>query len=181
MKQTLLILVVLLSASAFSFADEAPPPTKPVKARLQIYIDKEAKEPKLIISRETLEALLTGGDGAVGLASGVSRSQTVFGGLLISASFVFGGFWLSRRKGLKPGVPVAGAVIVLALGGAALVMGNAAPPIFQKIDSSLFSDAMKQNKAARGDILIEVDRGGYGGGVELRIPPSPKEKKKSGN
>ena len=180
MKKTLLILVLILSANTVLLADIAPSSPKPVKARMQIYIDKEAKETKLIISRETLEALLRGGDGAA-VASGASRSQTIFGGLLISASFVFGGFWLSRRKGLKPGVPVAGAIIVLALGGAAFVMGNAAPPIFQKIDSSLFSDAMKQNKAARGDILIEVDPRGYGDGVEMRIAPSPKEKKKTEN
>lgn len=181
MKRTVLIVFIALVSTAALFADEAPPPAKakPVKAKIQILIDPEAKDSKIVISRETLEALLDPENaGPVGL-SGVSRSQTIFGGLLLSASFIFGGIWLSRRKEGHGIAPAAGAVVAVICGMAVLAMGNAAPPVFQRIDSKLFSDGMKAQKYAHGEIMVELSPDSYFDGIELIVAPEKKPGKQA--
>jgi hypothetical protein len=177
MKRAILFTIITLAASSVLFADEAPPPkAKPTKAKIQIIIDQNAKDSKLVISRETLQALLDSGEGRGALASpiGVSRSQTIFGGLLLSASFVFGGVWLARRKEGGGVIPAAGAVVAVVCGAAILAMGNAAPPIYQRIDSSLFSEGLNAKKFAHGDILVEIDPDDISDGVKLIIAPEKK-------
>ena len=181
MKKYILILSVVLLAAPFAFADEAPPPPKPMKAKLQIVIDDLAKETTMEISRETLENLLNGQQPTAAVSSNVSASQTIFGGLLLSASFVFGGVWLVRRNGSKGIVPAAGAVIAVVLGTGVLALGNAAPPIFQRIDSQLFSDGMKTHKYARGEIKIQVVDDRYVDGVKLIVAPEKKAKESPKN
>jgi hypothetical protein len=112
-------------------------------------------------------------------AAGISRSQTIFGGLLMSASFVFGGVWLVRRREGGGFLPAAGAVIAVVCGAAVLVVANAAPPIYQRIDSSLFSEGLNAKKFAHGDILIEVDPDDISDGVKLIIAPEKKPGKEA--
>lgn len=171
MKRSALFILSLAMLSAAVFADEAPPPRKfdPVETRLQVHIDQNTEKPKLVIDRATLERLYQG-DGAVGafLPDGLSRSRTLFGGLLISASFVFGGVWLARRK-TKAGVFAASALFAVGV-GVFTVSGNAAPPTFRRIDSAMFSERMNKERFGFGDITIEVAEEGADEGVRLIVP-----------
>lgn len=182
MKKTLLTLLAIPVFTVAAFGDIAPGPGEspsPVKTRMQIRIDPDIKETKLVISRSALESLLEadGGARASAVRAGFTRSQTIFGGILISASFVFGGVWLSRR-GLQTGgaARTASAAVILAA-GAVIVMANAAPPIFQRIDSKVFSDAMKKERFAGGNVAIEISNDEFAEGVELIVA---QEKKSAG-
>ncbi|QQS39624.1 MAG: hypothetical protein IPM63_09570 [Acidobacteriota bacterium] len=174
MKRTALVLGLLLSISVVAFADEAPPRrnTEPVNTRIQIYVDPDVKEATLEIAPRTLEELVEGG-GAVGLASSLSRTQTLFGGLLLSASFIFGGVWLARKKIRSAGAFTA--VLFAAAAGTVLVTANVAPPTYQKIDSDMLSDKMKSDKFARGQIKIKVGDDDVAEGIKLVIPMAKKE------
>lgn len=174
--KTAVIAIVLFSVSA-AFADEAlpGPPAKLVKSDVRIYIDEKADTAKLVISREVLDSL--NGDGTVGSVAvpGASRMQAMFAGLLLSASFVVGGIWLSRRKNGK----AAAAVIGICAAGSVIALANAAPPVFQKIDSAIFSDQMKVERFAQGEIMVEVSDQGFDDGIRLIVPAKKDGKKKS--
>ncbi|MCO6510943.1 MAG: hypothetical protein J5I65_09125 [Aridibacter famidurans] len=174
MKRTAIAICLLLTLSVAAFADEAPPrkAPEPIDTRIQIYVDPEVKEATLEIAPRTIEQLYLGED-AVGLASSLSRTQTLFGGLLLSASFIFGGVWLARKKIRSAGT--ASAVLVAAVAGTVLVTANVAPPTYQKIDSDMLSDKMKSDKFARGQIKIKVGDDDVAEGIKLIIPMAKKE------
>ncbi|REJ75609.1 MAG: hypothetical protein DWQ47_09060 [Acidobacteria bacterium] len=168
MKKFVILFSLLLSVSAAAFADELPPPknTDPVAGTLTIVLDKEAKEPKLLISQITLEELYNGSESA-GLAS-VSRTQALFGGLLLSISFVIGGVWLARRRVRSAGV-AAGLIFTFAT-GTVLISANVGPPAaYRSINSGLFSEGMQNQKYAGGPIKVQVSTE-IADGARLIIP-----------
>ncbi|HUF05748.1 MAG TPA: hypothetical protein VMM38_16420 [Aridibacter sp.] len=179
MKRTAIALNLLLVLSVSVFADEAPPRrnAEPIDTRIQIYVNPDVKEATLVIAPRTLEELYNGSGGAVGLASALSRTQTLFGGLLLSASFIFGGVWLARRKMKSAGS--ASAILVAAVAGTVLVTANVAPPTFLKIDSNMLSDQMKADKFAHGEIKIKIGDEEVAEGIKLIIPMVKKEAPKT--
>jgi len=171
MKRSVLFIFVMVLLSPAVFGDEAPPPRKvdPVETRLEVYIDQDAEKPKIVIDRATLERLFQGSGEAAALSpAGISRSRTLFGGLLISASFVFGGVWLARRR-TKAGAVAAGALLIVGI-GVFSVSGNIAPPTVRRVDSSMFSEQMNKERFGFGDITIEVAEEGPDEGLKLIVP-----------
>ena len=172
-----LILFVFFTAlfSVSIFADEALPPTtkktKPIKARLEIVVDSQADTPRLQIPRELVAGLADGNGRAVG---SISKSQTIAGGLFMSLAFIFGGLWLVRRRkavATKRNGIAAAAVLLFATG---IVFSNAAPPLFQKIDSKIFSEEMKSEGYAFGDVKVVVSDNEYDKSIRLYVPQEKK-------
>lgn len=165
---------ILISVTVNAFADELPPPAKsgPIDSRIEIYLDKEAKEPRLVISRYVFDRLAAGGD-AVGVAS-ASRTQALFGGLLLSASLIVGGVWFARRRKMS-GAVISGILIAVA-SGSALVFANVPPPAFVKIDSKIFNKEINDRKEAHGQIKVEVSDNEIFDGIRLVVPMAAKTK-----
>lgn len=172
-KQYLAILALLIFAVP-AFADIARPdrtPNQPKKdatidSRLTIRLDKDAKEARLIIPRSELNELVAqlGTDGRRTLpevkVGGISQTQTIMGGTLISLAILFGGVWAFRSGKLttKSGKVAASVALVLA-GGAltSLVYANIAPPLeTRSIKGSIFSPAIQKYKFVSGKIKLEV-------------------------
>jgi len=172
-KQYLAILALLIFAVP-AFADIVRPdrtPNQPKKdaaidSRLTIRLDKDAKEARLIIPRSELNELVAqlGTDGRRTLPAvkvgGISQTQTIMGGTLISLAILFGGVWAFRSGKLatKSGKVAASVALVLA-GGAlsSLVYANIAPPIeTRSIKGSIFSPAIQKYKFVSGKIKLEV-------------------------
>ncbi|HQZ81661.1 MAG TPA: hypothetical protein PLR83_00445 [Pyrinomonadaceae bacterium] len=172
-KRTLAVLALFIFAVP-AFADIARPdrtPNQPKKdasidSRLTIRLDKDAREARLIIPRSELNELVAqlGTDGQTTLPAvkvgGVSQTQTIMGGTLISLAILFGGVWAFRSGKLatKTGKVAASVVLVLA-GGAltSLVYANIAPPLeTRSIKGSIFSPAIQKYKFVSGEIKLEV-------------------------
>jgi preprotein translocase subunit SecG len=197
MKRTVLTLAAVLAFSTFALADIArpqpdktpkPKAEKLVDAPMEIRLDSEAKEAKLLIPRSQLKSLraalddLDNGDEntAAVTASGFSRTQTIMAGLFMSLAIVFGGIWVAR-SGKMASKGVKAAVLTLGIGAiataATFVYANAGPPAeARSITGKMFSQAVHIYGFGWGQVKIgisDTDR------VRL-IVPDPKDDKPSG-
>lgn len=161
-----------------------PKPTKTPKAaklfdaRMTIQISKDAKEARLLISKDQLKQLrselaeLDGESSDAPTASTFTRTQTVVSGLFLSLAFVFGGVWFarSRKTGLKTDKTIAaGAVLFLSGAFATIAFANIGPPFeTRSITGEIFSNTVNQTKRAYGDVKIEVTNENYG--LTLIVP-----------
>ena len=108
MKRSMLTLVAVLGFAVVSFGDirvpdpkptPQPKPEKLVDAEMDIKLDRNAKDAKLLIPkseiknlRAALEQLDNGGDTTAAITtSGLTRTQTIVSGLFMSLAIVFGG------------------------------------------------------------------------------------------
>ncbi len=177
MKRTIFLITLLALLATAVLGDEAPPPKNnaPVETRLTVVIDQDAKDARIVLSREAFESLTGGQEAPAGLASVArfSRLRTIAGGLLISASVIFAGVWFARRRS-RSGVVAAALVAAVGL-GSVYVFGNAGPLTFRTIDSRMFSDKMKSERYARGTVKLEVSDEEPGTGVMLVIPLEKKD------
>lgn len=172
MKKTFTISALLLILAATAFADiaiddEMNEPGKAIDTMLHIRLDRNAKEPRLVIPKDQLrnlraelEALGDDGSDAAAAVTGVTRTQTIVSGVLLSLAFVVGGAWF-LRSGRKPARPAAFLMIggsVLAGGAfASIVFANAGPPPETRgITTKLFSEPIQNAKFASGRIKLEV-------------------------
>ena len=196
MKKIFCLLLAVFVFANVSFADEAPPPPtpkKPTKSKsvdsyLQIRLDEKADEPVLKISknqlkdlRAQLDELDDDSDNSAALG-GISRAQTIIGGMFLSLAFVFGGvlFARSKRSDGKTGkIIVVSAVLFLCGTAAIFVFANAGPPAkLRSISGQLFDKKVFGYwKRAGGEIKIEVVENGNN--VELIVPD--KEEKTNKN
>src|SRR6476620_8788295 len=148
MKKAALALVAMLVCSGLSYADIArpdssphhtpkPPPETLVDPTLDIRLDGDAKEAKLLIPRSQLKQLraeldrLDDGTTASTTTNTWSRTQTVVSGTFLSLAIVFGGLWFVRSaKASSNGVKTA--VIAVSVGAiaaaASFAYANAGPP-----------------------------------------------------
>lgn len=169
-KKYLVLLAVLLFAVP-AFADIARPdrtPKRPKKetaidSRLTIRLDKDAKEARLIIPRSELKGLIAqlGTDEMPAVkVGGISQTQTIMGGTLISLAILFGGVWAFRSGKLATRSGKVTASVALVLAGSAmtsLVYANIAPPLeTRSIKGSIFSPAIQKYKFVSGRIKLEV-------------------------
>ena len=187
----LIALTLILSATAFAdvrlpdAAKPTPQPKQPkmIDARMTIRLDKNANDTVLVIPknqlkqfRAELELLDQDSDTAAALSDsngGVSRSQTIVGGMFLSLAFVFGGVWLARSRktdGKTNKTIVAGIVLFLAGSAATFVFANAGPPsTLRSISSKLFDKQVFNGwKRAGGNIKISVSTDSSD--VELIVP-----------
>ncbi|MEZ5429311.1 MAG: hypothetical protein R2747_23890 [Pyrinomonadaceae bacterium] len=176
MKKTcgLLILFALLSLNALA---DVPPPKKPVEAeaRMAIYLVDDAKEPKIVMSRQMLEHLLEAGgaEGATVKQSYLTgRTQTMISGLFLSLALIFGGVWLARSKKIgRSSQMVAGATVMAMVGiSVSVALANARPPLYTRITSNIFSQGMQAERSAYGSIKIEIVDEGSSDVIKLKVP-----------
>ena len=164
---TVMLLGVLAAAAMADIArpDNKPKKQTPVDTTLRIKLDREATEARLIVPKSQLKALRAAIDEADGgpaeVASvGVSRVQTIAGGLFLSLAFVFGGVWLIRTRGTSGEsgkVAVGVAAIALLCSGATLVWANMGPPAeARSITGKMFSQAVHIYKFGYGKVKLET-------------------------
>lgn len=162
----------------------APKPKKAIDTYLNISIQKDAKEARLLIPKSQLKQLraqLDELDGKPDTAAflSFSRTQTIISGLFLSLAFVFGGVWFARvrKPDLKPGKTlVVGAVLFLVGAVATVAFANIGPPIeARSITGKIFTPAVHQYKQASGAIKLETTDDEYG--VQLIVPDVPGDKK----
>ena len=166
------VTVMLLGMFAVAaMADIARPDAKPKKqtsvdTTLRIKLDQSAKEARLIVPKSQLKALRAaideadGGPAELASVGGVSRVQTIAGGLFLSLAFVFGGVWLIRARatgGESGKVAVGVATVALLCSGATLVWANMGPPAeARSITGKMFSQAVHIYKFGYGKVKLET-------------------------
>ncbi len=173
----LFVLMALFSLPAFADIrlpdTPSPSPTpantpKPepaaVDSTMQIEFSKNEKTARLVIPKSQLNRLraeldaLDGGGAAT--LSGISRAQTVAGGLFLSLAVVFGGVWFVRSgKNASKKVRIAAAGALLFFGGAFLsvAFANIAPATNADITSQIFNNRFfTRPLGLRGAVKLEI-------------------------
>lgn len=189
-KRTVLLLAVVTMFAVSALADEAvptppkktpkPQPAKLIDADMDIRLDPQAKEAKLLIPRSQLKALraeLEQMDDDADTTAGITRTQTVMTGLLMSLAFVFCGIWFVRSGKASTKFAKA-AVIALAVTSiataATFVYANAGPPPeARSITGKMFSQAVHIYGFGWGRVKL-----GVSDDERIRlVVPDPKEDK----
>ena len=167
MKRIMLLSAVVLLASVAGFADIARPerspnrvvkPTPAVSTTLEITMDKNAKEARLLIPksqikqlRAELESLDEDNGNTASVSGGFTRLQTIVSGTFLSLAFVFGGMWFVRsgRSAANGGKALAIAAVLGGIGAATtVVFANVGPPPGARSITSKLS--AEKNKFAQG-------------------------------
>lgn len=165
-----------------------PKPSKSVVTAMDIRLDRDATEARLIVPRSQLKQLraeldgLDDADDATAAVSspGISRTQTMMSGAFLSLALVFGGMWFIRsgkaaNKNVK--MLVIG-VTAATLGSAAtFVYANAGPPSeARKITGKMFSPAVHIYGFGWGEVRVETSNQDR---IQL-IVPNPREDRPTG-
>ena len=172
--KTLLIITLVLGTSVVGLADIARPengarvkkPVEGIETAIDIKLDKDAKEARLIIPRSRLkqlraelDALENGKDQAVDATGIFTRTQTIAAGFMLSLSLVLGGMWFARSgRGSRASRSTVGVVAIgLMAFGAGIVYSNAGPPPEARgVTSKMFSQAMNLYGFGYGKVKLET-------------------------
>ncbi|MEO5858264.1 MAG: hypothetical protein ABIR33_04870 [Pyrinomonadaceae bacterium] len=187
----LITFAALLIFAASTIADVPRPtvtPNKPAKTasidtRLDIRLRRDAKEAKLILSRAQLNQLRADLDAIDGgnpdtSSAGITRIQTIAGGLFLSLAMAFAGVWFVRSGRMSK--PAAAATVVMFAVGAlaTMVYANAGPPAeARSITGKMFAQGMHYYKFGGGAIKLEISADEDN---PVLIVPDPEEPKKPG-
>ena len=197
MKRTFLIAAAVLFAASTTLADIArpepakSPKTKPstgIATTMDIRLDPNAKEARLIIPKSQIRQLRAQLDGlddadestAAVTTTSFSRTQTIMSGAFLSLAIIFGGIWFAR-SGKAASKAVKTIVIVTTVAGiasaATFVYANAGPPNeARSITGKMFSQAVHYYGVGWGEVKLETsdkdDR------ITL-IVPNPKDDSKT--
>jgi hypothetical protein len=133
MKTTLLFTAILLStvtANLANIADPSLPKKKSIDTQLCRYLDRNAKEARLVIPRSQLKQLraeLEGLDSDAPTTAGpaVTRTQTIVSGGLLSLAFLFACIWFLLSGSQHCILCIAAAVLLARVSFARLVFGIA--------------------------------------------------------
>lgn len=171
MKKLFSSIALIAAAALVAFADVRLPDTpqpkqsKAIDTRLQIRLDRDAKEARLLIPKSRIKQLRAELEeldepGATASAS-FSKTQTVVSGLFLSLAFVFGGVWLARSRGKgerkTSKAPVVGAGLFLTAAMTTIAFANVGPPPeTRNITGKLFSNSVHAYKQASGKIKLEI-------------------------
>ncbi|HEY2848059.1 MAG TPA: hypothetical protein VGI80_09595 [Pyrinomonadaceae bacterium] len=197
MKRSIFAVLTMLVFALVSYGDvrlpdpkptPKPKPEKLVDAEMDIKLDRDAKEAKLLIPRSeiknlraALEELDNGGDNTAAVTqTGFSRTQTIMTGLFMSLAIVFGGIWFAR-SGKLASKSVKAAVLTLGIGAIAtaaiFVYANAGPPSeARSITGKMFSQAVHIYGFGWGHVKVGVSDSDR---IQL-IVPDPKDDKPAG-
>ncbi len=200
MNRTLSLTLLICAFSLAAFADiarpdkspnrvEKPKAVKQIETVLQISLDRDAKEARLLIPkkyakelRAALDEMESGEDSnaavAENTAGSFSRTQTIVSGLFLSLALVFGGMWFVRsgKAATKPGKALIVFAIVAGAGSAATyVYANAGPPPSPRsITGKIFSKSVNDYGYASGKIKLEVSDEAGDNNLRLIVPnPQP--------
>jgi len=182
MKRTVCLTILILTASLAAFADiarpdkspnrvEKPKAAKQIDTVLQIRLDRDAKEARLLIPKKYAKELraalneMESGENsnaavAENTAGSFSRTQTIVSGLFLSLALVFGGMWFVRsgKAATKSGKALVIFAIVAGAGSAATyVYANAGPPpSARSITGKIFSKSVNDYGYASGKIKLQI-------------------------
>lgn len=180
-----LVLIVLATALNTAFADIPNPnkkqPTKTEKMRMHVFGSSGGSEATLKVPKDLLTKLQaeTNGNQSLNSSAALSKTQTIFIGLCLSLSLVFGGVWLVRSRvnanGRATRAMVALAFLTLLAATATSVYANLGPPSYAR---SLTTQILAPDVASRGafgDVKIEVLQ--EGSDIYLVLPRQKEEAK----
>lgn len=192
----ILFTIILTLFSLTVFADIARPDKSPnrvpkpkpqpgVMTRMEIKLDRNATEARLIIPKQQLnqlraelEQLDNESDSTAAEPSSVSflRVQTIVSGVFLSLAVVFAGLWFARSS--KAATETGKNLVVLAaiagaVSAATFVYGNAGPPSeARSITGKMFAQGMHYYKMGWGEVRLEI---GEGEEINFIVPdPQPK-------
>jgi len=188
MKRITCLMTLLLLASTIAFADvprpdKSPKQTKSLVTYMNIRLDRDAKDAKLIIPRSQIQQLRAALDDADNetdstaavTGSSYSRTQTIMSGIFLSLAMIFGGMWFAR-SGKAASRPSKAFIIFAVMTGigsvATIVYANAGPPPeARSITSKLFDQKiMSPYRFASGQIRVETTT--EGDTITLIVPDS---------
>lgn len=194
MKKLLFVTIFVMLSSLIALGDiprpatPKPAPTpkqkKSIDTMLSIYLDRDAKDARLIIPKSQIQQLRAELDELDGGVQNTARSftgtQTVVSGMFLTLAFVFGGVWLARSgKTVSKNGRALGIGAFLFLGGAfaTFVFANAGPPPeARSITGKMFTDAVHMYNSGSGEIKLETsEERDY---IQL-IVPNPRDDKKT--
>jgi hypothetical protein len=193
MKKIFWTLAATFLFSTAAFADIAKPAHSPnskgkaaIETTLDIRLDADAKEARLIIPRSQirqlraeLESIDNGSDNTAAMVGDaeMSLTQTIMSGLFLSLAFVVGGVWFVRsgRASTKAAKGIVAAIVICFVATAAtFVFANAGPPSeARSITGKMFTPAVHMYGFGWGKVKLEVsddDRNA----VRLIVPNPPK-------
>lgn len=184
MKKLGFVITLALAVSIPAFADIARPDKSPSRVPkpkevsststfMEIRLDKEAKEARLLLPRSQikqlraeLEQLDNESDNAAAVISSriFSRTQTIVSGIFLSLAFVFGGIWFVRsgKAATKAGkfMVVLAAVAGIASAATFVYANVGPPPEARSITSKLFDQKIFfPYRFASGKIKVETTDG----------------------
>ena len=170
MKKLLLFLSLIIFANVVRADIPRPEKTpQPEKQETRVNFDiassSQFNEATLVIPRGALNNLraqldeIEGTDSNSSRVSGISGTQTLMSGLFFSAALIFGGVWMFRGKSLAKNQKIVAGLLIFAFLGASVytVSANVAPPVYQSLNNSIFSDKMKnERRVASGKVKISI-------------------------
>jgi hypothetical protein len=194
MKRSACLVAIVMLASFAAFANIAgpektpnkvpkPKPAPGIATRMDIRLDHDATEARLVIPktqlkqlRAELEQLDEGSDDTAAITTaGVSRTQTIMSGIFLSLAMVFGGMWFVRsgKAATKAGKGLVVVAVVAGIASAATyIYANAGPPPEARvITGKMFSRAVHLYKFGGGMVKLEAGSDDY---IKL-IVPDPKD------
>jgi hypothetical protein len=198
MKNLIYLTAMLALASGTLFADIARPEKSPAKtpkprsvssvmSQMDIRLDRDAKQARLLIPRSQIQQLRAqldamdddNGDTAAVTTPGVSRTQTIVSGIFLSLAIVFGGMWFVRsgKSATKTGKSLVVFAVVAGIASAAtFIYANAGPPqSARSITGKMFTDAVHMYGFGWGEVKLETTNEER---IQL-IVPDPKDEKPS--
>lgn len=197
MKRLIMIAAVAVFASAPALADIARPdspktpktkPDKSITTTMNIRLDSDAQEARLIIPKAQLKQLRaqlesmddTDDNTAAVTTTSFSRTQTIVSGAFLSLAMVLGGMWFVRsgKAASKTVKTLVIATMVTGIASAAtFVYANAGPPPeARSITGKMFSQSVHIYGFGWGQVKLET--ADEGDSIKL-IVPNPKDKPSS--
>ena len=176
MKRFIAIAAIAVFATAAAYSDIArpdkptshtPKPPPGISTSMQIRLDADAKEARLIIPksqikqlRAELEQMDDDTNNTAAATGGFTRTQTMVSGAFLSLAFVFGGIWF-MRSGRVTSRSGRSFVVIATVSGlvsaATLVYANAGPPPEARtINGKMFSQSVHLYKFGSGRIHLET-------------------------
>lgn len=145
-------------------AKTAKPEAAAVDSKLHVVFSKSDKTARLVVPRNQLNRLRAelGGleAGGASVFSGVSRAQTVAGGLFLTLALVFGGVWFVRsgkNAAKKVKIAAAGALLFASGALASIAFANIGPPTTAEITSRIFNaESFRHPLGVRGAVKLEI-------------------------
>lgn len=182
---TLILILFLMAVPVFA---DVPSPnkkqtkkTETPKIRMHVFGDNKMSEATLKIPRDLLTKLQAEADSdkSLNAPASLTKMQTLFIGLCISLSLIFGGVWFVRSRvhanGKGTRMMVALAFLSLLAATTTSVYANLGPPSFGRTLSTKILVPEVSSQGAFGDVKIVV---GEDGSDIYLILPKPKEEKK---
>jgi hypothetical protein len=192
MKRLICLTTLVILGSISAFADLPRPDKSPnrvekpraaIDTEMDISLDRNAKEARLIIPksqlkqlRAELERLDDGSDNTAAVASPgeFTRVQTIVSGMFLSLAFIFGGIWFVRSGKAATGTGRAFVILAVLAGigsAATFVYANAGPPNeARSITGKMFAPSMHTYGFGWGKVKLEA---GDDDRIKL-IVPNPK-------